>query len=50
MTVGNAVEVVGKVNSDLTVKVLRATDWGKDGECFFPGRVSWGTRAGKGRG
>jgi len=28
--VGNAVEVVGKVNQDLSVKVLRATDLGRD--------------------
>jgi len=32
LTVGNAVEVVGKVNRDLTVKVLSATDMGKDGK------------------
>jgi replication factor A3 len=30
--VGNAVEIVGKVNRDLSVKVLRATDMGRDGE------------------
>ncbi|KUJ22009.1 replication factor A protein 3 [Mollisia scopiformis] len=30
LTVGNAVEVVGKVNQDLSVKVLRATDLGRD--------------------
>lgn len=30
MLVGNAVEIVGKVNQgDLSVKVLHATDWGK---------------------
>lgn len=28
---GNAVEIVGKVNQDLSVKVLKATDMGKDG-------------------
>jgi replication factor A3 len=32
LTVGNAVEIVGKVNRDLSVKVLRATDMGRDGE------------------
>lgn len=34
LTVGNAVEIVGKVNQDLSVKVLRATDLGRDGESF----------------
>lgn len=34
LTVGNMVEIVGKVNSDLSVRVLRATDWGRDGEYF----------------
>jgi replication factor A3 len=34
LTVGNMVELVGKVNSDLSVRVLRATDWGRDGEFF----------------
>ncbi|KAH8599817.1 replication factor A protein 3 [Bisporella sp. PMI_857] len=28
LTPGNAVEIVGKVNQDLTVKVLKATDMG----------------------
>jgi replication factor A3 len=28
LTVGNAVEVVGKVNQDLSIKVLQATDMG----------------------
>jgi len=32
LTVGNAVEIVGKVNQDLSVKVLKATDMGKDGK------------------
>lgn len=32
LTVGNAVEVVGKVNGDLSVKVLRATDLGRNGK------------------
>lgn len=31
LTVGHAVEVVGKVNQDLTVKVFRSTDLGKNG-------------------
>jgi replication factor A3 len=31
LTVGNAVEIVGKVNPDLSVKVLRATDLGREG-------------------
>jgi replication factor A3 len=31
LTVGNAVEIVGKVNQDLTVRVLRATDLGREG-------------------
>lgn len=35
LTVGNAVEVVGKVNQDLTIKVLRTTDLGRNGESFF---------------
>lgn len=30
LTVGNAVEIVGKVNQDLSVKVLKATDMGRD--------------------
>ncbi|KFY42923.1 hypothetical protein V494_02171 [Pseudogymnoascus sp. VKM F-4513 (FW-928)] len=30
LTVGNAVEVVGKVNQDLSIKVLQATDMGTD--------------------
>ena len=33
LTVGNAVEIVGKVNQDLSVKVLKATDMGRD--CKF---------------
>lgn len=32
LTVGNMVEIVGKVNADLSVRVLRATDLGRDGE------------------
>lgn len=32
LTVGNAVEIVGKVNQDLSVKVLKATDMGREGE------------------
>lgn len=40
LTVGHAVEIVGKVNQDLSVKVLRAVDMGKECEylierCFF---------------
>lgn len=34
LTVGHAVEIVGKVNQDLSVKVLMAKDLGRDGECF----------------
>ncbi|KAL2075485.1 hypothetical protein VTL71DRAFT_428 [Oculimacula yallundae] len=30
LTVGHAVEIVGKVNQDLSVKVLMAVDMGKD--------------------
>jgi replication factor A3 len=47
LTVGNMVEIVGKVNSDLSVRVLRATDWGRDGEffCYFLGEVE-GRRGG----
>ncbi|KAI9790722.1 MAG: hypothetical protein M1816_004863 [Peltula sp. TS41687] len=30
LTPNNAVEIVGKVNPDLTVKVLVATDWGSN--------------------
>ncbi|KAE8450957.1 hypothetical protein EG329_005397 [Mollisiaceae sp. DMI_Dod_QoI] len=29
LTVGNAVEIVGKVNRDLSVRVLKATDLGR---------------------
>jgi replication factor A3 len=32
LTVGNAVEILGKVNQDLSVRVLKATDMGRDGE------------------
>lgn len=32
LTVGNAVEIVGKVNRDLSVRVLKATDMGRDSE------------------
>jgi hypothetical protein len=35
LTVGNAVEIVGKVNQDLSVKVLKATDMGRNGEFDF---------------
>ncbi|KAL3423260.1 replication factor A protein 3 [Phlyctema vagabunda] len=28
LTVGNAIEIVGKVNQDLSIKVLKATDMG----------------------
>jgi replication factor A3 len=35
LTVGNAVEIVGKVNQDLSVKVLKATDMGREGEFNF---------------
>jgi len=28
LTVGNAIEIVGKVNQDLSIKVLQATDMG----------------------
>ena len=47
LTVGNMVEIVGKVNSDLSVRVLRATDWGRDGE-FFSFFFGWGLRGGEG--
>ncbi|KFY25040.1 hypothetical protein V493_04869 [Pseudogymnoascus sp. VKM F-4281 (FW-2241)] len=30
LTVGHAVEIVGKVNQDLSIKVLQATDMGAD--------------------
>jgi len=30
LTVGNAIEIVGKVNQDLSVKVLQATDMGSN--------------------
>jgi len=30
LTVGNAIEIVGKVNQDLSIKVLQATDMGTD--------------------
>ncbi|PQE30067.1 replication factor a 3 protein [Rutstroemia sp. NJR-2017a WRK4] len=30
LQVGNAVEIVGKVNQDLSIKVLRATDFGNN--------------------
>ncbi len=35
LSVGHAVEIVGKVNNDLTVRVLRATDFGVDGKLRF---------------
>ncbi|RDL39440.1 Nucleic acid-binding protein [Venustampulla echinocandica] len=35
LTVGHAVEIVGKVNNDLTVKVLSATDLGREGGIDF---------------
>ncbi|EPE33173.1 Nucleic acid-binding protein [Glarea lozoyensis ATCC 20868] len=35
LTVGNAVEIVGKVNPDLSVRVLRATDLGREGSVDF---------------
>lgn len=34
LTVNNYVEVVGRVNGDLSVKVLQCTDLGKNGECY----------------
>ena len=38
LTVGHAVEIVGKVNQDLSVKVLKATDLGVGlGEFLFVG-------------
>lgn len=30
LTVGNAVEIIGKVNQDLSIKVLQASDWGSN--------------------
>jgi hypothetical protein len=33
------VEIVGKVNQDLSVKVLKATDMGREGESYF--RLIW---------
>jgi replication factor A3 len=37
LTVGHAVEIVGKVNQDLSVKVFKATDMGLGiGELFLP--------------
>ncbi len=39
LTVGHAVEIVGKVNQDLSVKVLMAVDMGKD-RMFFSFRLS----------
>jgi hypothetical protein len=38
---GNAVEIVGKVNQDLTVKVLKATDMGSNLGAFFGRRGIW---------
>lgn len=35
LTVGHAVEIVGKVNQDLSVKVLMAVDMGRDRKFFF---------------
>ena len=35
LTVGNAVEVVGRVNGDLSVKVLQCTDLGRNGTLSF---------------
>jgi replication factor A3 len=55
LTVGNMVEIVGKVNGDLSVRVLRATDLGRDGELisflfvnFFFGGGDERVREGKG--
>ena len=36
LTVGNAVEIVGKVNQDLSIRVLKATDMGRDREPPLP--------------
>jgi replication factor A3 len=47
LTVGNMVEVVGKVNGDLSIRVLNATDLGRDGE-FFSSSTVW--RVSRGRG
>jgi replication factor A3 len=52
LTVGNMVEIVGKVNGDLSVRVLRATDLGRDGEfvsSFFGDFWCWWRESG-GRG
>jgi hypothetical protein len=35
------VEIVGKVNQDLSVKVLKATDMGRDGEFFLSYSSGW---------
>jgi len=38
LKIGNAVEIVGKVNPDFTVKVLTSTDFGENlGRCCPPG-------------
>jgi replication factor A3 len=44
LTVGNVVEIVGKVNQDLSVKVFKALDMGRDGECSFFLALVRGTR------
>ena len=46
LTVGNYVEIVGKVNQDLSVRVLRATDLGRDGTSFL---LIWENGEGRGR-
>ena len=35
LTVGNMVEIVGKVNGDLSLRVLVSRDLGRDGESFY---------------
>ena len=35
LTVGNVVEVLGKVNQDLSIKCFKAIDMGRDGESCF---------------
>lgn len=42
LTVGHAVEIVGKVNADLSVKVLRATDLGREGVIGMYMYTCWG--------
>lgn len=54
MKIGDAIEIVGKVNPDLSVKVLTSTDFGENlGGYSLLGEVRWEKKKGliwRGRG